>query len=83
MRCKNFNERSSIDCDWLLIYVNCQLKKNAERVREMDGETNDHINLRLLDAISLGNVSLVKQLLEQGADVWFRDEKVVNNKGLF
>ncbi|GES98764.1 protein arginine N-methyltransferase 2 [Rhizophagus clarus] len=33
------------------------------------------INLRLLDAISFENVTLVEQLLEQGADVWLRDEK--------
>lgn len=41
----------------------------------MEGSQKE-INLCLLDAISVENVSLVEQLLEQGADVWFRDEKV-------
>ncbi|CAG8495745.1 10057_t:CDS:2 [Funneliformis mosseae] len=36
------------------------------------------INLRLLDAISLEKVSLVEQLLEQGADIWFKDEKGIS-----
>ncbi|CAB4417585.1 unnamed protein product [Rhizophagus irregularis] len=40
----------------------------------MEGSQKE-INLCLLDAISIENVSLVEQLLEQGADVWFRDEK--------
>jgi hypothetical protein len=49
---------------------------NLYRVQEMEENQKD-INLRLLDAISIENVSLVEQLLEQGADVWFRDEKVI------
>ncbi|CAI2188937.1 11529_t:CDS:2 [Funneliformis geosporum] len=36
------------------------------------------INLCLLDAISLENVSLVEKLLEQGADIWFKNEKGIS-----
>lgn len=41
-------------------------------------ETEENLNIQLIQEILNGNLNNVEQLLEEGADVWYKDDKVIN-----